>query len=367
MLLDFLVPDTVLSFGRDRLPRTLAADRLWDDPRGLSGTEVNLLGVANELTRLGHTVRLFTRFTSAGAPTIPCQWHQLSDGARHPVADVAIAFHDSLPLREWPAGLKVAWHQTITPPNYELMAEEDVDLYISATALNAATLQRYTGAKRWAIVPNGWDIGPYAEAAPVPGRLFYHTSAERGLLYLLRAMPQIRRACPEAHLVVWARTDTIEGHHPVLWAEIDALLPRLKGAVSWHTAGGSRREVLASLATASVVAYPSQPNAPCEVMPVSLMEACATGVPVVTSPSDHFDRAFHGALSCTPAPVVDHLKAFAEGVITLVQEPHLRQAFVTCGRTFAEGHRFQHTVRRLLAAFAAAQTRKGEAYAYTER
>lgn len=370
MLIDFILSPYTIGFERG-LPRLLDPFRLCNDPRGLSGTEVNALGLAQELAKQGHHMRLWSHWryqaefhvlTGRKAPyNGRLHYVQLAFGPPNTAPDVAVAFHDATPLRNWPAGLKVVWHQTLTPPHYELMPTEEVDLYLSATQRNAAHLAQYTGDKPWAVVPNGWDVGTFPPHKPIPGRLFYHTSPERGLHLLLQALPAIRARVPEAHLVAWCRMQELQYHHHDRWQAIMEGLERCKGLVEFHDSGGSRNEVLASLATAACVAYPSDPPMPCEVMPVSLMEACAIGVPVVTAPSDGFEAAFGDAIITTPSPPSQHLEEFIHDISLILLQDFWARDREKAGRQWAQQHTFAQSAQRFQAVIVEALAQKGAA------
>lgn len=357
MRFDFLLPAAALGYDQGEV-RTLNPYQLCDDVRGLSGTEITALGLAWALMRLGHQVRLRSHWTALRSLREGAGGVDFLDlEACLDPPDVALAFHDGAVLTHWEAPLTVVWHQTLTPPHVEDMGTEEVDLYLSSTRVNAQHLRQYTGDKPWRVVPNGWDFGTYPLATPVPGRVFYHTSPERGLHILLRAWPQIVARVPEAHLVVWSRLDQL-GCRPTLEREIQGALAAHVGTIALHGEGGSRHEVLASLATASVLAYPSEPPVPCEVMPVSVMEACALGVPVVTAPSDNFHRAFGWALDVCPWPPSEHLNVFVEHVVQMLTQPRLRHGQARNGRRWAARHTFAHTAARFLEVMAEAQQAK---------
>ncbi len=353
MILDFLLDKAALGFYSNGEVRTLNPLSLCTDTRGLTGTEVNAFGLAHTLAGLGHHVRVWSHYgipediihtTDEGGSL---EYRNLPLRERMALPDVAVAFHDARPIQWWQARLKVVWHQTIQPPFLKDAQYPCVDLYLSATNHNAAHLCQYTNGKPWRVVPNGWDYGAYPQPQPVPGRLFYHTSPERGLHVLLKALPLIQREVPEAHLVAWSNLEHIRAHPPQYHAILEGL-EACNALVTLHPHGGSRQDVLASLATATLLAYPSEPPMPCEVMPVSIMEACALGVPVVTAPSDGFEKAFNGALLTSPSPPSRHLDAFVEKVVALLRNGALRDMRSRRERLWAAGVTFTRTARLFL-------------------
>ncbi len=356
MTFDFLLGPYALGFLEGEV-RRLNPLGLCDDPRGLSGTEVNALGLAHALADLGHEVRLWSSWTEEvcreGAGRL--LFRQLADGQSGPPAEVAIAFHDPQPMRAWQAPYKLIWHQTVTPPEYVSMRRDQVDGYISATLHNAWCLSQYASPSTpWKVIANGWNFGTYCRPHPVPGRLFYHTSPERGLHVLLNALVLIQRQVPKAHLVVWCRLETARGHHDAIWQQIVTGLRACGESVEVHGEGGSRNQVLQALSTAQVFAYPSEPNAPCEVMPMSVLEACATGVPVVCAPSDKFDKAFGKAIDVCPAPPSAHLETFVAHVCRVLTEPRWAQTLRERGVHFAAKRTFNDAAAHLLEWCAAA-------------
>jgi len=349
MVFDFLL--SVSSLGRTQgQVRTLDARALCTSTRGLTGTEVTAFGLAHALVRLDHEVRFYTCWKTEEDLVPGLSAYQIEGG---PVGDefaaVAVAFHDASPLAGWPACVRLCWHQTVQPPHSDRMAHEPVDAYISSTGVNAQHLSKLTPAIPWYTVSNGWDYGVYPEARAVPGRIFYHTSAERGLHLLLKAYPLIRQRVHKAHLVVYTRLETVQQHHRDLWYEIEDEMGQPGMSLELHPNGASRNVVLEALSRAQVLAYPSEPDMPCEVMPLSVMEACALGVPVVTAPSDGFELAFDHALDVCPSPPSAHLETFVEHIVAVLTSYQWRHDLGRRGKQWARSHRFAGTAKQFLA------------------
>jgi len=309
-----------------------------------------MFGLAHQLAKLGHVVSLYSCWNTAGQIGPRLYAHQIADGPYgDDPTDVAVAFHDASPLNGWPAAVRLCWHQTVMPPYMDRMARESVDAYIASTDVSAQHLSQMTPDIAWYTVPNGWDYGTYPRARAVPGRIFYHTSAERGLHLLLKAYPLIRRRVHKAHLVVYTRLETVKQHHPGIWSEIEAGMKQPGMSLELHPEGASRHVVLEALSRAQVLAYPSEPNMPCEVMPLSVMEACAMGVPVVTAPSDGFERAFGRAIDVTAFPPSQHLDFFVEHVVRVLTEPDWCSDLGQRGKQWARGYTFAQTAKQFLA------------------
>jgi len=349
MVFDFLLSAYSLGHTQGQV-RALDATALCTSPRGLTGTEVTMFGLACALEKLGHIVRIFTYWIPESLLFSPDHYYQIAAGPElDEIAHIAVAFHDASPLTGWPACVRLCWHQTVQPPFVERMALEPVDAYIASTDVSAQHLSRLTPDTPWYTVPNGWDYGVYPEARAVPGRIFYHTSAERGLHLLLKAYPLIRRRVHKAHLVVYTRLETVQQHHPTLWHEIEDEMWQPGMSLELHPGGASRNVALEALSRAQVLAYPSEPDRPCEVMPLSVMEACSLGVPVVTAPSDGFELAFGNALDTCSSPPSEYLEEFAEHVIHMLTNYKWRHAFGRRGKQWARGYTFAHTAKQFLA------------------
>ena len=327
------------------------AEKLFDSPHGISGTELQMFGHAQELAAMGHEVSVFSVFKK----TDGCSWQQVKAGmpygsltmrqlhGPHDPCDVAIAYHDGRPLDRWNAKVKVALHQTFLVPNRQQDATytgaNTADIYITASDHVAGHLERSYGWPRVHVVPNAWDLGKIQPWSPVPGRIVYTTSLERGFHRLLEALPAIRERVPNAHVVAFGRGG------PMVEKLKNEKIPgvALLGA-------SSRNEVLKVLATGSVFGYPCDVSQPTECYPVSMLEACATGVPVVFCNEDNIGELFSDGVMLS-ASVKQNPKYwkddFVGRVCGMLTHQETASYWSQRGRKFADPLRFASVTRTL--------------------
>lgn len=317
-----------------RLP--FDAKDLCSDPGGISGTELQVFGHARELTKLGHDVTVFSRFREE-CDVDGVRYRELD--SPHERCDVAIAYHDGRPLDGWKTNYKVAMHQTYLVSNRQQDATytgaDFADLYLSASEYTAAHLRKHYG---WTVkvVPNAWDFGTFVDRKPIPGRLVFTTSVDRGAHRLMEVFPAIKAATPEAHVVMLRRGS------PQALARLAEAGVELVGPLS-------RNGVLELLSTASCYAYPCDVPSPTECFPVSLLEACAAGVPVVLAPEDGIAEIFQHAVWLTPpVKLGDWQETFKTVVLAMLDAPgfHIEKHRYEAAE-FVARHRFADTARLL--------------------
>lgn len=309
---------------------------IYDEPCGVSGTDINAIGLAYALARHGHDVDLFGPFTRDLQHESGASLRRYSRYLRHR-CDVAIAYHDSSVLRQFTADLKFGHHQTYNL--FGLWRPDMADHFISATELNADTNQRKYGGT-WHVLPNAWDEGTRPKWKPTPGRLIWNTDPHRGLHHLLRLLPDIRAEVPEVHLDVlgWIPerfdVDRLDAAHAAQARDMHRWLELLGGCVTLH-GRKSRNETLEMISRAHCYAYYSAPAVPCEVFPMSVTDCLATGCPVVLKPADGIERIFKDG-----AWLVDNDDAFVLEVIRVLREEGRAEDLSKQGKRWARGRTF---------------------------
>jgi glycosyltransferase involved in cell wall biosynthesis len=313
--------------------REFDAHNLLTAQRGLSGTDVNLFGSAFAMARRGHAVRIYAPF--AGEAVIDgVHFRQFEGFGQHSdPGEVAIAHYDAAALARSTAKLNVVVQHTIKIPSPDFYKQGRVDVSLSPSHRNMEELRRAftVPGHPWHVLANANDIGAFRPHDPIPGRLVFHTSPERGLHRLLAALPAIRAAVPEAHLIVIADLEPlryfprIDARHAEIAAQIHSGLAVHADMVR-HLPRMSRNDVLHELSRCALFAYPSDPPSPCEVAPVSILDCLRAGVPVVCKPADGIEHLFGNAIAVAPT-----FEAFTAMTIDMLKNPEVARAQATRG------------------------------------
>ena len=350
MKIDFVLPMTNL-----RNPR---APHL--DPAGMSGTDQPCYGNAYELRKLGHQVRIWGPWTGTFRPDFD---YPALECAAVRQADAVVAWHDGRDLPSWDAPVKIAHHQTygLVDPHMGLGVEE-ADLYFSATERNARFLAERWGGPRWAVLPNACDLEGDERPPwdPVPGRLIFHADPMRGLAGLLKVLPQLIEAKPETHVHVYNfGMERLTCDQPTEASQERATailegIERHKGRVVL-SGSVSRHKMLQALSRAACYAYPCSPPTPCEVYPMSIADACASGVPVVLWPDDGIEEVFRGGVD-----LVDSEAGFVERTTAMLTDTFQDEVMAASdrGRDWSTQWSYRDTAQALLRAIEAVKGEK---------
>ena len=150
---------------------------------------------------------------------------------------------------------------------------------------------------------------------------------KKGLIHLLRAMPRIQAARPDTSLIV-------AGDGP-LRAELEREAAALRVRATWL---GVQQpdEVRALMRSATVLCAPSIVGADgnAEGLPMSIVEAQASGLPVVAFPSGgSAEGVLEGETGYVVAPADE--AALADRIVTLLTEPDRHARFATAARAWA--------------------------------
>lgn len=363
--------------------------RLWTDRRGLSGSDLGVFRVAQELARLGCEARVYT-FPKPGTPVVP---DALGPG-------VTVGHYDE--RASWDCDVAVSWNEA--EPLFELRDRRCkrvvslqinsvvsgrtelpfVDLWLSPSRSHLEEMMRrphrigpWRGEvayaprrEEWRIVPDGCDPAVYDKLArhgteKIPGRVAWTSSPDRGLHWLLGEWPKIKRAVPKAGLQVcyelrrWLdhmlHQDSAEFDPSILEQVrrahyIDEALRRLAGLDVLEVGSLSRRDVSLLQAEAECVPYSADPPIWSEGFSCSLMEACAARSGPVATAVDAFPEIYGETLNLAPKPTSASIGQFGDEVVRVLTDAPYRAELNERARALAERHTWRIAAERLLEA-----------------
>jgi phosphatidylinositol alpha-mannosyltransferase len=186
------------------------------------------------------------------------------------------------------------------------------------------------------LVPNGVDVARFAGAQPLAGLpdaptvVFLGRIDEdrKGLQVLLDALPSLTEQVPGVQVLVAGP------------GELDAELPanvRLLGLVS---------EADKPRVYASGDVY-CAPNTHGESFGIVLIEAMATGTPVVASDLEAFRRVLDDGEAGVLVPVGDS-RALADALADLLKDPERRRHLSAAGSRVVQAYDWQHVTRQIV-------------------
>ncbi len=184
-------------------------------------------------------------------------------------------------------------------------------------------------AERTVVLPIGVDVDLIQPAAPVDAPRILHVArlvAKKGTAYLIRAFAVVRRAIPDAELVVI-------GDGP-LRASLVALARELGVSSAVRFLGAQPyATTLREMGQARVVCLPSvtAPPGGQEGLGMVLLEAAAAGKPMVATDHGGIPEAVTDGCNGFLVPERD-VAGLADRLLALLEDPHLCEKFGRAGR-----------------------------------
>ena len=313
------------------------------------GCRTAFLSLVKELPKYGHKVRAFSTFTKM-ANVGGIDYHPIDELTWYGNPQVMWACYDTRPLSQFSGCLRIGSHHTL---KIEAVWPQ-IDIHTGPTKWALDRMKAwYSPHGDWRILPNA--IGPVPEWNPVPGRVIYHTSADRGLHKLLEAWPAIKAVVPHATLHIISKWE--QWTKDILaWRGIEnsetakrarQLLDNFERAKS---VGGvvsmfnlPRHQLERELSEASVFAFPCTLLAPCETFSASIMECCKIGVPVVLAPADALESIYSGSVVLCQPPVEEHLNEFINRVLAILQDQDMALHYSALGKKLAETFTYERS------------------------
>jgi glycosyltransferase involved in cell wall biosynthesis len=146
--------------------------------------------------------------------------------------------------------------------------------------------------------------------------------ADKGVPELIQAVAQLRECGIDARLLLVGELEEPSVMEP--WLGRD-------GAADWISIEGWRDDLPAVMRDMDVFCLPSHR----EGMPISILEAMATGLPVVTTTATGCRDLVVDGVNGVLVPI-DDVEALARGLALLARDPNLRHQWGASGRAIVE-------------------------------
>ena len=343
--------------------RPLNFNILWQDARGLTGTELGIVMNAQEMVKLGHDVSLFTVF----AGEKPVEWNGVKlftleqTQVIDETFDAVVSYNEPDVFRGMcRKPLKVVC-QMLNDFHYcQPGFDELVDIYTSPSLVHMKYVQNLTPIpEKWKVVSLGCDPSWYSDSR-VPGRVIWASSADRGLHLVLQEWSKIKAAVPEAHLKMFYNfnfgdltkyepndkllTTDNNAYHPVIVEMgnriryIKTATEKLKHLGVEMVGSVSRERMQKEMSEAMVLAYPVSTVNFTEGFSVTTMEACASNTIPVLCGCDAIKSIYGKVAPMIEAPAKDHMKEFVELVVKSLTDEEFQKKTIKKCKAFAAKH-----------------------------
>jgi phosphatidylinositol alpha-mannosyltransferase len=193
------------------------------------------------------------------------------------------------------------------------------------------------------LIPNGVDVGRFSDARPFPDRPTVPTVAflgridepRKGLAVLLEALPELVELVPDVRLLVAGPGDvdavreaipiSLRAHVELLGLVSDADKPRVYASADVYCA----------------------PNTHGESFGIVLIEAMATGTPVVAADLEAFRRVLEDGKAGVLVPVADPA-ALASALADLLGDPQRQRQLADAGRVAVQAYDWSTVTARIV-------------------
>lgn len=316
---------------------------LFNDKRGLTGSELSCFSFAREMSRKGNKVSLFLDSEA--------NYHEWENINIRPLDDVTNAELDVVYSWNEADVLRFVRNSSLRMVNLQIndfahcMSGYDdfVDIWTSPSESHKNYILstfRYHLSNKWKVLPNGCDSSQYEYNIKVPGRVIYASSPDRGLHWLLQQWPKIRKSVPNANLKVFYRLNPWIDHFINVYNSPNKGYPELgmraryiKEALRRLSRHGveavdsvSRRQISKEMSEAMVLAYPCDTVFYTEGFSVTTLEACAAGVVPVITDVDALGQVYYGNVPMVRSPIKHNIDEFTDFVIRgLVDEKFVKE------------------------------------------
>lgn len=360
--------------------RELRWDELWTDERGLTGSEVACVALAQEMAARGHAVTFYAPQEAQGEYRLPVASGGVVGTARLDEFSRHAAEHGAVYAWCEPDLLRSADPRSVRLCNQQLNDfqycqpgfDAAVDVWTSPSRTHLEFLQTRrelpalggTVRSKWVVLPNGCYPGEYDWAGPKEeGLCVYASSPDRGLHLVLQEWPRIRREVPGARLRIfyfalkrWLEgARKIERDHPDpaiqehrrRAAYVEMALARASRLGIEVVGGVSRAQLARELSAARVMTYPCDTIAWSEGFSCATLEGCASGALPVIAGCDALGEIYGEFVPWVSPPAHAHMDEWRALVLRALTDEPWRAEQAAEARKLADLHAWPKLAERL--------------------
>lgn len=313
-------------------PDVLRADRM------VGGAEASLVHISKGLAAQSHSVTVFHYVAEPGVYD-NVAWKLAQEYNPRECYDALILWDDSEPCAFAPcAHVVILAAQCNTQPHLNPASRIDWGVMLSEWHRTVLCQQHPNlSLEKSSVIGYGVDLGQYKEKIePMPNRVIYCSSPDRGLHHLLRMWPKIQARVPDAELHIFYSFGGFErskwrmDEYAAIWWYVKSHLDQ--PGIFNH--GGVGKQVLArEQKKASLMVYPSDLFVDGETYCNSVLECMAAGVPCLISDATALPEVHGEAAAILPRPIDDD--QWVEGIVKLLTDEGLRRDHIKKGLKLA--------------------------------
>lgn len=359
---------------------------LWDNPRGLTGSEVSCFSIAREMGRRGHDVTIFAGLK----PGSPRTWEgvKLADVEEVPRAITAIndrsEWHAAYSWNE-PDLLRPIHWSVIRMCNLQINSfnhcAPGYDDYVDVWTSPSDSHRKVVGStapnpQKWIVVPNGCDPGSVVHGDRVPGRVIWASSPDRGLHWLLSVWPQVKAEVPHASLRIFYHIDRWVSHFVNVDTRVDPSYPEFAARAFYMQEAMrrirarkdlsvevfdsvSRRRMAEEMAAAQVLGYPCDTVLYTEGFSATIMESCCAGVLPVVTDQDAFGEVYGGSVPMVKSPVGDRIGEYKDLLVRALKDDGFRHEWRAKAKALSERYTWRKITEEVERHIVAARQSRG--------
>ncbi len=311
------------------MARPINLKNLFTSPRGLTGSEISFFKYAEQLQKQGNTVGIYANFEQSGVWNgISCEKISVLEEELfqdYALYDVAIAWIDPRPLRQFHKSVKRVLNQQVNDFHYCAGWQEYVDVVLSPSESHKTYLRTFNDFDgKWEVLYNGIDVAQYEPSAlgPRPRKMVYASSPDRGLHWLLEAYPEIKKRVPDVTLDIFydwepfylaVKDGNTETSYRLRYCR--EMLDRLRNHGVTHHGSASREKMRDVFKSSRILAYPCDPVSYTEGFSVTTLEAGVSGcVPVIVG-SDALPEIYGQYVPTIAAPYNNNKSLYVNTVV----------------------------------------------------